>query len=173
MYARLGRGLVFDDEIAAQQRMRPEAHPTQFRKQRRVRGSRQFRGSGDLSKAGEEKRTERRRAETASNFGEAEEQGRVEEKDRADARAGYGSKRSRPEGEKGARRAGGPWMIKRREVPVSSLIRLLILHLHLHLHLHNLYLAALFPTHPLHYTVALDSESEARYVRRQGRGLGI
>ncbi len=28
-------------------------------------------------------------------------------------------------------------------------------------------------THPLHYTVALDSGSEARYVRRQGRGLGI
>ena len=34
-------------------------------------------------------------------------------------------------------------------------------------------LAALFPTRPLHYTVALDSGSEARYVRRQGRGLGI
>ncbi len=29
-----------------------------------------------------------------------------------------------------------------------------------------------FP-HPLHYTVALDSGSEARYVLRQGRGLGI
>ena len=29
------------------------------------------------------------------------------------------------------------------------------------------------PTHPLHHTVALDSGSEARYVRRQGRGLGI
>ena len=55
------------------------------------------------------------------------------------------------------------------EVQLFSLIRLLILHLHLH----NLYLAALSPTHPLHYTVALDSGSEARYVRRQGRGLGI
>ena len=29
------------------------------------------------------------------------------------------------------------------------------------------------PTHPLHYTVASDSGSEARYVRRQGHGLGI
>ncbi len=29
------------------------------------------------------------------------------------------------------------------------------------------------PTHPLHHTVALDSRSEAMYVRRQGRGLGI
>ena len=29
-YAWLGRGLVFDNEIAAQQRMWPEAHPTQF-----------------------------------------------------------------------------------------------------------------------------------------------
>ncbi len=28
-------------------------------------------------------------------------------------------------------------------------------------------------THPLHYAVALDSGSEARYVCRQGRGLGI
>ena len=35
----------------------------------------------------------------------------------------------------------------------------------------SLILAA--PTHPLHDTVALDSGSEARYVRRQGRGLGI
>ena len=37
--ARLGRGLVFDDEISAQQRMwmriQPNAHPTQFRKRRR------------------------------------------------------------------------------------------------------------------------------------------
>ena len=32
-------------------------------------------------------------------------------------------------------------------------------------------LAAL--THPLYDTVNLDSGSEARYVRRQGRGLGI
>ncbi len=32
-------------------------------------------------------------------------------------------------------------------------------------------LAAL--TYPLHYTVALDRGSEARYVRRQARGLGL
>ena len=49
---------------------------------------------------------------------------------------------------------------------LSSLIRLLILHLHL-------YLATIRPTQPLYYTVALDGGSGARYVRRQGRGLGI
>lgn len=32
-------------------------------------------------------------------------------------------------------------------------------------------LAAL--THALYHTAASDSESEAKYVRRQGRGLGI
>ena len=57
---------------------------------------------------------------------------------------------------------GGPWKIKRKEVPVSSLIRLLILHLHLHLH--SLYLAALSPIHPIYYTVALYSGSEARQI---------
>ena len=95
------------------------------------------------------------------------EQSRVGEKGRADARARFELEESRPGGDKGVRRAGGP--IKRMEVPVSSLIRLLTLHLHLH----SLYLAAHFPAHPLYYTVALDSGSEARYVRRQGRGLGI
>ena len=34
-------------------------------------------------------------------------------------------------------------------------------------------LAALFPTQPLHHTVALNSESEARFLCRSGRGLGI
>ncbi len=34
-------------------------------------------------------------------------------------------------------------------------------------------LAALFPTHPLHHTVALDSARDARYVHRQGRYLEI
>ena len=43
--ARLCRGLVFDDEVAAQQRMRPDAHPMQFRKQRRVQDSRQSWGN--------------------------------------------------------------------------------------------------------------------------------
>ena len=33
-------------------------------------------------------------------------------------------------------------------------------------------LSRTFPTNPLHHIVALDSRSEARYVRRQGRGLG-
>ena len=41
--ARLGPGLVFDDEIQAQQQIRPDAHPTQFR------------GSGGLSIVGQEK----------------------------------------------------------------------------------------------------------------------
>ena len=52
LHARLGRGLVFDDEIAAQQERRSDAHPTPFREQRRVRDSRQFWGSGSLSRAG-------------------------------------------------------------------------------------------------------------------------
>ncbi len=34
-------------------------------------------------------------------------------------------------------------------------------------------LAGLFPTQPFHYTAALGSGREARYVRDQGRGLGI
>lgn len=34
--------------------------------------------------------------------------------------------------------------------------------------------APIRPTHPLHYTLALAIQSEARYViRRQGRGLGV
>ena len=41
--ARLGRWLIFDDEIAPQQRM-------QFRKRRRTRRSQQFSGSGGLSR---------------------------------------------------------------------------------------------------------------------------
>ena len=52
IHARLGRELVFDDEIAAQQRIRSDAHPTQCRKQRRVLDSRKFWGSGSLSRAG-------------------------------------------------------------------------------------------------------------------------
>ncbi len=50
--ARLGRGLVFDDEIEAWQRMQPDAHSTQFWKQERFQDSRQFRGSRGLSHAG-------------------------------------------------------------------------------------------------------------------------
>ena len=89
--ARLGRGLVFDDEIAAQQERRSDAHPTPFRKQRRVRDSRQFRGSGSLSRAGQEGRTERMR-----------------EPDK-------GSKER-----KGARGAGRPRRIKEDGVPTLS-----------------------------------------------------
>lgn len=97
--------------MTAQQRIRPDAHPTQYRK---------------------------RRAEHT----------KVEEKDQADARAGYESEESRPRRKKGVRRVGGLWEIKKREVPVSFLMKLLIFHLHLrlNLHLHSLYLAALFPS---------------------------
>ncbi len=48
---RLGRGLVFDDEIAAWQRMQPDAHSTQFWKQERFQGNREFRGKRGLSEA--------------------------------------------------------------------------------------------------------------------------
>ena len=99
------------------------------------------------------------------------EPSKVGEKDWADPRAKYEPKKNMPGGEKGVKRARGSGRIKKTEMPVFSLIRLLILHLHLHLH--SLYLAALFPTHPLHYTIALDSRSEARFVRRHSRGLGI
>ncbi len=39
--------------------------------------------------------------------------------------------------------------------------------------MHSLYLALFSPTHPIQYTISLDRWSEARYVRRQGCGLGI
>ena len=55
-------------------------------------------------------------------------------------------------------------------MPVFFSIKSLILQLHI-LYLHSYTLVA--PTHPLYYTVALDSRSEAKYVRRQDRGLGI
>ena len=50
--ARLGRWLVIDDEIAAQQERRSDAHLTLFRKQRRVRDRQQFWLSGSQSRAG-------------------------------------------------------------------------------------------------------------------------
>ena len=67
------------------------------------------------------------------------------------------------------------------EAPVSSLIRLLILLALAHSapsHFLPEYFASTAyilaaPTDPLHHTVVLDSGSEARYVRRQGRGLGV
>ena len=69
-------------------------------------------------------------------------------------------------GVKGARRVMED---KEEGVSVSFAIRSLILHRTCTCTACTL--AA--PAHPLHYTVALDSGSEARYVRRQGRGLGI
>ena len=68
-YDRLARGLVYDDYIAAQQRTRPDAHPTQYRKQGR---------------------------KPAISGKRRSEHSRVGEKDRADGRAGYGSGESRP-----------------------------------------------------------------------------
>ncbi len=64
-----------------------------------------------------------------------------------------------------------------RGLSLFPFIRLVILHLHTsHPHLHLvMYIAFILAvsTHSPHYTVALDSGSEARYERRQGRGLGI
>ena len=48
-YARLCQGILFEDDIAAQQQIQPDAHPTQYRKQKK---SRQFWGSGDMIIAG-------------------------------------------------------------------------------------------------------------------------
>ena len=82
-YAQLGRGLLFDDEIATRQRIRTDAHPTQFRKQGR------FQGSGAI--------LGKRRSEPS----------RVGEKDRADARAGYEPKESSLEERKGSAEPDG------------------------------------------------------------------
>ena len=68
-------------------------------------------------------------------------------------------------GVKGARRV----MEDGEELSVSFAIRLLFLHCTCICTACTL--AA--PTHPLHYTIALDSRSEARYICRQGRGLAI
>ena len=131
LYARLGRGLVFDDEIAAQ--------PTgwgpdrmQFGSGEGVRDSQRFRGSEGLSGAG------------PSGCG-----------DRIGVRRAKGSGR----GAKGSgeqRGSGEPWRIKRMEVPVSSFIRSLILHLHIshsHLHLHSLYFSRTSLNHKLYFSL--------------------
>ena len=128
--ARLGRGLVFSDEIAGQQ----------------IRIRRTF-----------------GRSEAAGNFWEAEAwAGQGRRKGPSGYESWIGFRGEQAWVEKGVRRAGGLWKIKSMEVPVFFLIRLLILHLHLHLH--SLYSAALYPTHPIHYTVALYSGSEAKQV---------
>ena len=66
------------------------------------------------------------------------------------------------ESKMGERNKGEPQRIKRKGLPVF---------------LHRTYICTactlVAPTHPLHYTVTLDSGIEARYVRRKGRGLGI
>ena len=83
-HGRLGRELVFDNYIAAQQRIQPDAHATQYRKQRR---------------------------QPAISEKQWSEHSMVGEKDRADANAnaGYGSEESWPRREKGVRRVGGLW----------------------------------------------------------------
>ena len=141
--ARLGRGLIFDDESAARgcaSDAISDVHPTS---EAGVRGGRQFWG--------------KRRSG----------QSRVEGK----RLSGYGS-RIGVRRRKGVRKAKGPWRIK--EDGGSSFFPHQIIDLlphFLYRHLHSCILAA--PTHPLYNTVALDSGSEAMYVRRQGRGLGI
>lgn len=78
-------------------------------------------------------------------------------------RAGYKSKKSRPKGKKEVRRAGKPKKIKKIEVPVFSLIKLLILYLHLHLH--SLYLATLFTYTHFNYKLDLDTQNSIfRYI---------
>ena len=79
--------------------------------------------------------------------------------------SGYGSRI-------GVRKAKGPWRIKKDGGSGFFPHQIIDLLPHfLYRHLHSCILA--LPTHPLHDTVASDSGSEARYVRRQGRGLGI
>ena len=65
-------------------------------------------------------------------------------------------------GAKGVQEAQGVAGEKAMEVSVFSFIISSILH----------YFSCTHP-HPLHHTIALDTWSEARYVCRQGRGLGI
>ena len=97
--ARLGRGLVFDDEIAgtAQQRIRASdaISGKQRSKRKSIRSNRQFRGSGGLSGSG------------------------YEEKDRADVGAGQGS---------GEQRGQGSGRIKGTKWPVPFFTRSLISH---------------------------------------------
>lgn len=96
-------------------------------------------------------------------------QGKKKEASRCKSR--IQAKKSSFEREKKVKRAERSKKIKKTEMLVFSLIKLLILHLHLHLH--NLYLATLFSTYLLYYTVALDSGNEAKYVYYQGRNLRI
>lgn len=61
------------------------------------------------------------------------------------------------------------------EVAIISIIRWSIIQPHIlnsHLYLYSLYFQP-HPYHPLHYTIALDSWSETRHIRRPGHGLGI
>ena len=136
-HARLVGRLVFDDQIAARQRIQ-DACPTQFRKrkleQRRFRGSREswgslraILGSGDLSGSW----IEFRRARVS---GEQRSQERI-------------------------KRMGVLvfFFIKSSNFAPAQPI-----------------LSRTFPHPPtLQHTAALDSRSEARYVRSQGLGLGI
>ena len=123
--ARLGRVLVFDDEIAAQRRMRtrPDAHPTQFRKWRRSPSQPAISGK---------RRSERSRTE------------RVWEP--IGVRRAKGSGKQRHQESEGGQEGQGPWRIKRMDVPVTSSIRSLILHLHLH----SLYFSRTHPPTPSH-----------------------
>ena len=79
--------------------------------------------------------------------------------------SGYGSRI-------GIRKAMGPWRIKEDEGSCFFPHQIIDLVPHFFvLTSTQLYFSRTHP--PLHDTFALDSGSEARYVRRQGRGLGI
>ena len=123
-------GIVFDDEIAAQQRMRtqPDAHRN-FGSGEGVRGSRLF-----LVK----QRSERSRTE------------RMWEPDRSQESKGVRGAKGSGE-RRGSGEPRGPWRIKRMEVPVFSFIRSLISHQHIsHSHLHSLYFSRTHPSTPSH-----------------------
>ena len=114
------------------------------------RDSQQFRGSGDLSGTGPSGYGNRIRVQSR-------ERGRRRER-------GQESRRAMDDKED-----GGASLSSHQIVDAHLHLHL---HLHLRLHLHSLYLAALFPpTHSI--TVALESRSEAKYVRGQRRSLGI
>ena len=143
--ARLGRELVFDDEFGARGCASDAISDVHPTSEAGVRGGRQFWGK---PRSG---------------------QSRVEGKKLNGYGGQIGVRRT-----KGVRKAKGPWRIKEDGGSgffPHQIIDLLPHFLYKYQHLHSCILAA--PTHPLHDTVALDSGSEARYVRCQGRGLGI
>ena len=158
--ARLGRGLVFDDKIALSNGI-----------------------TSDVCSEVEE---------TASDFGEAgswAKRGGGKEPSRSRGLSRHGGRKGTSTKEiwigfrtvRGWReqrgwRAAGPW--RRKEDGGASLFLHQIIDFgpaHFTHFCTCTYTNCIFATttHPFHYTVAIDSGSEPRYVRRQGRGLAI